>query len=154
MVDVVVVFAFRFNPNWLVPRTPVAGELMAGIVLEPDVSVGPATVILYPKVAFVDAAICDVAVAVSVGEKSWLKLTVPLVAVLQSGIPAVVLTVAPVQKMSDSGIVPVRTMGLAVLAATVPLSVEPVVAVVDVKVVIRTKKAWFGVVGLVIVCKR
>ena len=75
------------------------------------------------------AAICEVAVAVSVGEKSWLKLIVPEVALVQSGIPPVRPIDPPVQKMSDSGIVPVRTIGVAVLAVTVPVSTAvPVVS--------------------------
>lgn len=68
------------------------------------------------------AAICDVAVAVALGENSWLKLTVPVVAVVQSGIPLVVLMVAAVQKISDSGMVPLTVISRAVLAATVPVS--------------------------------
>jgi len=79
---------------------------MPATVLPPDVRVGPLTVILYPDPAFVDAAICDVAVAVSVGEKSWLNEIAPLVAVVQSGTVEVVEMVAPVQKTSDSGMVP------------------------------------------------
>ena len=93
---------------------------------------------LYPAEALVEAAICEMAVAVSEGENSWLKLTEPLVAVEQSGTPPVVPTVPPVQKISDSGIVPVSEIWLAVLPATVPVSVDPVVAFVDVKVVMRT----------------
>ena len=78
----------------------------------------------------VEAAICDVAVAVSVGEKSWLKLMAPVVAVEQSGMPPVVTMVAPVQKTSDSGMVPVRVICVAVLAATTPVSIAlPVVLV-------------------------
>ena len=88
----------------------------------------------------VEAAIWDVAVAVSVGENNWLKLTAPLVAVEQSGTPLTVPTVPPVQKTNDSGMVPVRSILVAVLAVTVPVSVAPVVALVEVKVVIRTKK--------------
>jgi hypothetical protein len=79
----------------------------------------------------VEAAICDVAVAVSLGENNWLKLTAPAVAVVQSGMPPVVLTVAPVQNINDSGIVPVRTICVAVLAVTVPVSVVPPVVFVD-----------------------
>jgi len=41
--------------------------------------------------------------------------------------------------MSDSGIVPVRTIATAVLAATVPTSVGPVEPFVPVYVVMRTK---------------
>ena len=108
--EVVVVLARKFRPNWLVPFVPVVAELIAAMVFEPEVNVGPATVMLYPEAAFVDAAICDVAVAVSTGEKSWLKLIVPAVAVEQSGIVPAKLTVAPVQKISDSGIWPVRTI--------------------------------------------
>ncbi len=100
----------------------------------------------------VEAAICDVAVAVSVGENSWLKLTLPLVAVAQSGTPDVVLTVPPVQKTNDSGIVPSKRIWVAVLAETVPVSVaEPVVSM-DAKVATRTWKVWLVVVGLVMVC--
>jgi hypothetical protein len=104
---------------------------MAAMVFDPDVSVGPSTVMLYPLVAFVEAAICEVAVAVSDGEKSWLKLTDPLVAVAQSGTPPVVPTVPPVQKMSDSGMIPLRTMAVAVLAVTDPVSIGEPVALVE-----------------------
>ena len=83
-----------------------------------------------------------------------MKLTVPAVAVVQSGIPAVVVMVAPVQKISDSGIVPLRTIGLAVLAVTVPRSIELPVVSVDVYVVIRTKNVWLAVVGLVTPSRR
>ena len=86
----------------------------------------------------VEAAICEVAVAVSVGENNWLKLIAPVVAVEQSGILPVVLIVAPVQKTSDSGIVPVRVIWVAVLAATTPASHAPVVTLVERNVVIRT----------------
>ena len=86
-----------------------------------------------------EAAICEVAVAVSVGENSWLKLMAPLVAVEQSGTPTVVLTVAPVQNTNDSGIVPDKIIWVAVLAATVPVSVVPPVALVALKVEMRTK---------------
>jgi hypothetical protein len=95
---------------------------MPAIVLAPEVSVVPLTVIAYPAPAFVEAAICDLEVAVSVGEKSWLKLIVPAVAVLQSGTPTVVEICAPVQKTSDSGIVPSRTICSAVAEVTVPVS--------------------------------
>jgi len=78
------------------------------------------------------------AVAVSAGENGWLKLTAPLVAVEQSGIPPVVVMAPPVQKISDSGIVPVRVICVEVLAATTPESVAPVVASVEVNVVMRT----------------
>jgi hypothetical protein len=78
----------------------------------------------------VEAAICEVAVAVSVGENSWLKLTIPLVAVAQSGTLEVVPTVRPVQKTSDSGMVPSSKIWVAVLAVTVPVSVAgPVVSI-------------------------
>ena len=74
--------------------------------------------------ALVEAAICEVAVAVSVGENSWLNSTAPVVAVLQSGTPPpFTAIVAPVQKMSDSGIVPVSSIARAVLAVTVPVSI-------------------------------
>lgn len=96
---------------------------IAGIVLPPDVSVAPLTVITYPEVALVLAAICDVAVAVAVGEKSWLKSTAPSVAVVQSGMPPpVVPIVSAVQNTSDSGMVPLTVITRAVLAATVPVS--------------------------------
>jgi hypothetical protein len=98
---------------------------MAGIVLPPEVRVAPLTVIAYPAAAFVDAAICDVAVAVSVGENSWLKVTAPAVAEAQ-----LTVTVAPVQKIRDSGMVPVSTIGSAVLAATLPVSIALPVAFV------------------------
>ena len=86
----------------------------------------------------VEAAICEVVVAAALGLNNWLKLIAPLVAVVQSGIPAVVVIVPPVQKIKDSGMVPVRLICVAVLAATVPVSVGPVVALVEVKVVILT----------------
>ena len=75
---------------------------------------------------------------VDVGENRVGKVILPLVAVVQSGIPEVVVMVAPVQNMRDSGIVPVRTIGFAVLAATVPVSTGPVTPSVPVKVVMRT----------------
>ena len=70
--------------------------------------------------------------AVSVGEKSWLKLMLPEVAVEQSGTPPpLTLMVWPAQKMSDSGIVPLSTICVEVLAATVPLSTGVPVASVE-----------------------
>jgi hypothetical protein len=63
------------------------------------------------------AAICDVAVEVAEGEKSELKVIFPEVDEVQF-----TATVAPVQKIRLSGIVPVRTIGFAVLAATTPVS--------------------------------
>jgi hypothetical protein len=107
-------------------------------VLDPDVNVGPLTVTLYPEPAFVEAAICEVAVAVSVGENNWLKLTVPEVAVLQSGTPLVVKIWAPTQNTRDSGIIPLSTTWVAVLAATLPVSVEAPDVSIEAKVVIRT----------------
>ena len=86
----------------------------------------------------VDAANCELAVAVSVGEKSWLKAMAPLVAVAQSGTPPVKEMVAPVQNTSDSGIVPVRTICVAVLAATEPVSTAPPDTFVETYVDIRT----------------
>jgi hypothetical protein len=79
-----------------------------------------------------------VAVAVSDGENNWLKLTEPGVAVAQSGTPLVVSTCAPVQNIRDSGMVPVRVIWFAVLAATVPVSVEAPVVSVEAYVVMRT----------------
>jgi len=117
-------------PNWLVPRTPVVEEDMAVTVLEPEVKVVPFTVIVYPEPAFVEAASCDEAVAVEAGENNWLKLMAPLDAVEQSGTPPVLVIVPPEQKISDSGIVPVRIIWVAVDAPTVPLSVDPVVTLV------------------------
>ena len=71
------------------------------------------------------AAIWLVAMAVSVGLKSWLNVMSPGVAVEQSGTRlTLVNTSSPVQKTSDSGMVPVRSIGSAVLAVTVPLSIK------------------------------
>ena len=137
-VETAPVFATRFIPNWLLPTAGTVGLAKAGMVVAPEVKVAPFTVITYPDKELVEAAICDVAVAAALGEKSWLKLMAPLVAVVQSGIPAVVLIVPPVQKIKDSGMVPVSAICVAVLAATVPVSVAPVVAFVDVNVVMRT----------------
>jgi hypothetical protein len=140
--EVVVVLAFKFVPNWLIPctpRSPVPVVVIPVIVFDPEVSVGPLIVMTYPDPAFVEAAIFDVAVAVSVGENSWLKLTAPLEAVAQSGTPAVVVTVPPVQNTSDSGIVPVRVICCAVEAVTVPVSVADPVVSVEAKVDIHTK---------------
>jgi hypothetical protein len=93
-----------------------------------------------------------VAVEVSVGEKSWLNvILLEAVALLQSGMPPVRPTVAPVQKIKDSGIVPVRTIGLAVLAVTVPVSVALPVVSVEANVDMRTKKVELAVVGFVTV---
>src|SRR6185312_11218506 len=47
-VEVVVVLARRFRPNWLRPRTPRAWAAIAVIVFAPEVRVGPLTVTLYP----------------------------------------------------------------------------------------------------------
>ena len=79
-----------------------------------------------------------------------MKVTLPLVAVAQSGmlLPEIVI-VAPVQKISDSGIVPVKVIFCAVLAATTPLSVAPVVASDEVKVLMRTKKVQLLFCGAV-----
>jgi hypothetical protein len=113
---------------------------IAVIVFEPDVRVVPSTVMLYPVPAFVEAAIWDIATAVSVGENSWLKSTAPGVAVEQSGTPLVVVTVCPVQKMMDSGMIPVSTICVEVLAVTVPLSKGEPVAFVEAYICILTKK--------------
>ena len=75
--------------------------------------------------------------------------TEPAVAVEQSGTLDVVPTVAPVQKTKDSGIVPVKVIWLAVLAATEPLSVTDPVVSIDAYVVIRTKNVVLEAVGLV-----
>jgi hypothetical protein len=99
-----------------------AAEFMPVIEFEPDVSVGPFTVILYPDPALVEAAIWEVVMDVSVGENRRSKLMAPVVAVEQSGTLLVVLTVPPVQKTRDSGMVPVRVICCAVLAVTTPLS--------------------------------
>ena len=45
-VDVDVVFARKFNPNWLVPRTPVVDAFIADTVFDPDVNVVPLTVMI------------------------------------------------------------------------------------------------------------
>jgi hypothetical protein len=95
----------------------------------------------------VEAAIWDVVVAVLVGEKSWLKTIEPVVAVEQSGMPALVPTVPPVQNIKDSGICPVKVICVAVLAATTPVSIGLPVALVDAYVEIRTKNVQFGVAG-------
>jgi hypothetical protein len=103
---------------------------MAVTVLDPEVKVAPLTVILKPEPALVEAAICDVAVDVAVGENNEVKLTEPAVAVVQSGTPLVVPIVAPAQKTRDSGITPFSRICVAVLAATLPVSIaEPVVSV-------------------------
>jgi hypothetical protein len=97
--------ATRFKPNWpptLAGIDASAVAPIAPIVFPPDVRVGPVTVITYPEPALVDAAIWEVAVDVVVGEKSG-SVIPPAVAVEQSGRPAVVLTVSPVQKTKDSG---------------------------------------------------
>ena len=79
------------------------------------------------------AAIWEVAEAVAVGENNWLKVISPLVAVVQSGIPLpFTAIVAPVQKINDSGMVPVNWICVDVLAATVPLSTGEPVPSVDV----------------------
>jgi hypothetical protein len=120
-------------------------------VFEPEVSVGPLTVIAKPAPALVEAAICEVVVAVSVGENNWLKLTVPGVAVAQSGKPETPFnpTVAPAQKTSDSGIVPSSIICVAVAAATVPWSIAVPEVSIEAKVDIQTKKVWLVVVGFV-----
>jgi hypothetical protein len=124
-VEVVVVLSTRFIPNCPVPLVPAAAEAIAGMVFAPDDSVVPFTVMAYPEPAFLQPAICDVAVAESTGEKSWLNAIVPAVVVVQFA-----LTVAPVQKIKDSGMIPVSTIGSAVLAVTVPVSIGlPVVSV-------------------------
>jgi hypothetical protein len=140
----VTVFARRFIPNSLVPTFGVPCVALPGIVLAPDVSVGPFTVITYPVAAFVLAAICEVAVAVSVGLNNWLNEISPDVELVQ-----LMLTVAPVQKMIDSGMIPVRTICVAVLAVTTPLSTGPVEPSVPVYVVIRTKNDVLVADGLV-----
>ena len=87
----------------------------------------------------------------SLGEKSWLKLMRPAVAVEQSGTLPDKLTVSPVQKISDSGMIPVSTICVAVLAVTVPVSPAPPVVSVEANVDMRTKNASLVVVGLVMV---
>ena len=135
-----VVFATKFIPNCPEPIELVAGVApMAGIVFDPAVSVGPETVIAYPERALVEAASCELAVAVAVGENNWLKVILPLVAVVQSGILFVfTLIVPPVQKMRDSGMVPFSVICVEVLAATVPASVAAPVALLVAYVVMRT----------------
>jgi len=85
----------------------------------------------------VEAANCDVDVAEVAGENNWLKLMIPEVAEAQLGIPARVVMVPPEQKMRDSGIVPVRTIWVAVLAATTPVSIALPVALLATNVEIR-----------------
>jgi hypothetical protein len=46
--------------------------------------------------------------------------------------------------------IPLNTIAFAVLAVTVPVSVAPVVAVVEVKEVMRTKKEVFTALGFCI----
>ena len=70
----------------------------------------------------VDAAICEVAYAVSVGENSWLKLTAPVVADVQSGTVLMAVIVVPTQNIRDSGMVPVSKICRTVAAAVVPAS--------------------------------
>ena len=43
-VDTAVVFATRFKPNWLLPTAGTVGLAKAGIVVAPEVSVRPLTV--------------------------------------------------------------------------------------------------------------
>jgi hypothetical protein len=52
-----VVFAIRFMPNCAVPRTLAPAAAMPAMVFEPEVRVVPFTVIAYPELAFVLAAI-------------------------------------------------------------------------------------------------
>jgi hypothetical protein len=53
-----------------------------------------------------------------------------VVTVEQSGTPALVLTVPPVQKTKDSGMVPVKVICWEIVAATEPVSIAvPVVSV-------------------------
>jgi len=108
----------------------VVAEFMPVTVLAPDGRVGPLTLMTYPNPALVLAAIWELAIAVSVGLNSWLKLIAPDVAVPQSGTLLVVLTVPPAQKTKDSGMVPLRIICSAVLAATEPVSVVPPVVFV------------------------
>ena len=89
------------------------------------------------------AAIWDVAMAVSEGENNWLKLILPVPAVVQSGMPLTAVIVDPVQKMIDSGIIPLSTICVAVLAVTVPLSIGLPVVSVEANVEMRVKKLVF-----------
>lgn len=98
----------------------------------------------------VEAAICDLAIAVSEGENSRSKLMLPAVAVLQSGTPPMLVeTVSPVQNIIDSGIMPVSTIWVAVLAVTTPASIGEPVALVAAKLEIRTKNEVLVAEGLV-----
>ena len=114
---------------------------------------GPPRIAELTRSALVLAAILLMALAVSVGLKSWLKLITPLVAVAQSGTPAVLRISAPVQKTSDSGMTPVRTIFSFVAAVTVPASIGVPVAFVELYVEMRTKNGP-SVSGLVTLSKR
>ena len=124
-----VLLDLRLKPNWEFPPTlPVEDAVWvvrAAIVGEPaqvaQVSVLPLTDMLYPDVALDAAAMTDVPVLVLDVEKVP-KLTLVPATVVQSW-PVIEV---PTQKVSDSSIVPDKVMAWAVLAATVPVSVGPV----------------------------
>ena len=88
------------------------------------------------------AAIWLVAKEVAVVEKSEVKLTRPVPAVEQSGNRVVALRpiVLPVQNTRDSGIMPLSTICVAVLAATDPESPIAPVPLIVAWLVMRTKK--------------
>ena len=79
-----------------------------------------------------------------------MKATAPLVAVEQSGIPPPLTPMdVAAQNISDSGMIPVRIIGFAVLAVTVPVSTAvPVVSVLEYDD-IRTKNDVLTAAGLV-----
>lgn len=87
------------------------------------------------------AAIWLVAKEVAVVEKSEVKLTRPVPAVEQSGNRVVALRpiVLPVQNTRDSGIMPLSTICVAVLAATDPESPIAPVPLIVAWLVMRTK---------------
>lgn len=117
----------------------------AVIVLEPDVNVVPLTVTAYPLAALVVTPTWDVPMPV-------LEVVNVPKATLVPVAPAQLLLVmpeVPVQKVRASSTEPLTVIWLAVLAATVPLSIEVVQAESE-YVVILAKKVVLVAVGLTI----
>jgi hypothetical protein len=109
----------KFKPNWLLPCVEAVWAASAVIVLEPEVSVVPLTVILYPLPALVEIPICDVPLPVVLGVRVP-RLTDEPVA------PEQLLDVmpdVPVQNVRVSSTCADNWIGVDVLVATVPASI-------------------------------
>ena len=129
-----VVLLRKLAPNCAVPGLEAVWLPRAAIVGDPaqeHVRVDPLTVIEYPDVPLVEAAMTDVPVF------GFKVSNVPKLTELPATVPQLVPVIdVPVQKTSDSSIVPLSVIAVAVLAATVPVSTAVVQAASENKVIL------------------